>query len=167
MGMRGGFKVGYIRLDVADPGLRDGSGFAGEADVSADLTNRTSVQLFLSRGFQFSVFSGATYYLSTIYRAGLTQSLSRRSTLSYDVSFGRASYPGEGEALVPLDRYTTHSFSLSVRMARHLSVAFLGTLGRRARESGSLPSNRRFFGLSLAYGFPGSGLGSLVGELTR
>ncbi len=53
-GLRGGFKLGYTRLDLVDPGLRDGSGFAGEANVAADLTNRTSLQLFFSRGFQFS-----------------------------------------------------------------------------------------------------------------
>ena len=167
MDIRGGFKLGYMRLDVADPELADGSGFAGEADVSVALTQKTSAQLFFSRGFQFSVYSGAAYYLSTIYRAGLSQRLSRRATLSYDVSFGRTSYPEDGDIQGLSERYTTHTFSLNLRLARQLDVTFMGTLGRRMRGATGLPLDRQFFGLSLTYGFPATRMSSQIGELAR
>jgi hypothetical protein len=166
-GLRGGFKLGYIRLDLADPGLRDGSGFAGEANVSMDLTNKTSLQLFFSRGFQFSIFSGATYYLATAYRAGLLQRLSRRAVLSYDVFFGRAFYPRDGDIQGRGDRFVAHAVSLDLRLARHLGVVLMGTFGQRARDGGEIIRDRYFIGLGLTYGFPGSGVRSLLGELVR
>lgn len=169
LGLRGGFKLGYMRLDLANPGLMDGSGIAGEADVSAHLTHRTSVQFVFSRGFQFSIYSGATYYLSTLYRAGLSQSLSRRFILSYDVQFGSSSYPAVGDfQSLGGDRYSAHTFSLILRPARYMSMTLFGTLGRRVRPSADLTTRvRSFFGLSLTYGFPGNQMPSLIGELAR
>ena len=166
-GLRGGFKLGYIRLDLEDPGLRDGSGFAGEANVAADLTNRTSLQLFFSRGYQFSIFSGATYYLATTYRAGLSQLLSRKAVLSYDVSLGRAVYPRDGDIQGQGDRFVAHAVSLNLRLARHLGVVLMGTFGRRARVGSEITRDRYFVGLGLTYGHPGSGIPSLLGELVR
>jgi hypothetical protein len=169
LGLRGGFKLGYMRLDLANPGLTDGSGFTGEADISANLTHRTSVQLSFSRGFQFSIYSGATYYLSTLYRAGLSQSLSRRAMLSYDASFGSSSYPEVGDFQnLGGDRYSAHTLSLIVRPARYVNVTLFGTLGRRVRPSADVTTRyRSFFGLSLTYGSLGNTMPSLIGELVR
>jgi len=80
---RGALRLGYLRLDIADPGQPDGSGFSGEADVTIDLTRKTSIHARFSRGFEFSVYSGAVYYLSTNYGVGLIQHLSRRTNISY------------------------------------------------------------------------------------
>lgn len=165
VGLQGSFRLGYVRLDLANPELPNGSGFAGEADVTADLTNRTSVHILFSRGFQFSVYAGAAYYLSTRYGAGLSQRLSRWSTLSYDILFGQSSYPPGEDVQGLRDRYLTHTFSLNLRLARQLGVTFFGTLGMREREVDNLIHNRRFFGLSLTYGYPGVGMGPLLGRL--
>ena len=163
-GIRGGFRLGYVRLDISDPLYADGSGFAGSADISVDLTRKTSLRGFFSRGFQFSVYAGATYYMSTSYGAGLAQRLSRKATLSYDISLGRTSYPEEGEIQGVRDRYTAHGLSLRLRLARHLDMALQGTLSRREREAAELPLDRNFFGLSLTYGFSGSGMSSPGGR---
>lgn len=165
--IRGGFKVGYLRLDMDDPHLNDGTGFAGEADMTVDLTTRTAARLFFSRGFQFSIFSGATYYLSTVARAGLSHRLSRRATLTYDFAFGSSAYPQEDGAPGPGDRFLTHSVGLDLQLSRELGVALVGTFGQRKRDGDDAPRNRSFIGLNLTYGYPGSGVSSLLGELIR
>jgi hypothetical protein len=169
LNLRGGFKLGYMHLELANPALTDGSGFTGAADVSANLTHRTSAQISFARGFQFSIYSGATYYLSTLYRAGLSQSLTRRLILSYDVSFGSSSYPESGDVQsLGGDRYSAHTFSMIVRPVRYLSMTLFGTLGRRMRPSADVTTRyRSFFGLNLTYGSPGNGMSSLIGELAR
>jgi hypothetical protein len=156
-GFRGTIRLGYMRFDIVDPGLVDGSGFAGEADVTVDLAKRTSAHVFFSRGFQFSIYSSATFYLSTSYGAGLSQRLSRKATLSYDISLGYSSYPGDEDVPDLRNRHTKHSFGLSLRLARRLNVTFLGTLSRRVRDEADLSRYRNFFGLSLTYGFSGGG----------
>jgi hypothetical protein len=168
-GLRGGLKLGYMRLNLANPALTDGSGFAGEADVSLNLTHRTSVQAAFSRGFQFSIYSGATYYLSTLYRAGLSHNLSRRAALSYDASFGSSSYPDVGDFQnLGGDRYSAHTLSLIVRATRYLNMTLFGTLGRRVRPSADVTTRyRSFFGLNLVYGSLGNTMPSLIGEMVR
>ncbi len=86
IGIRGTVSLGYMRLDIDDPGVSDGAGFAGEAEISFEPMKKTTVRVIFSRGFEFSIYSGASYYLKTSYGAGLTRHLSRRASLSYDFS---------------------------------------------------------------------------------
>ena len=153
MGIRGGLRLGFTRLDVEDPLREDGSGFAGEGDISVDLTRKLSVRAFFSKGYQFSVYSGSSFYLSTTFGAGLSQRLSRKTAFSYSVSFGSRSYPEDADVQDLRDRYTTHAFSLNVRLARNLDVSLLGTLGRRKLDVSGTYLDRNFFGLNLTYGF--------------
>jgi len=157
-GIEGRLKLGYQRLDVIDSRFVDGSGFTGEADVSVSLMKRNAAHAFFSRGFQFSVFSGSSYYLATAYGGGISRLLSRKASLSYDISFGRVLYPGSEAPEGFLNRYTTHTFGLNLRLARHLSLGFLGTLGRRILDSSGLARNRNFFGFNLVYGSAGGGM---------
>jgi hypothetical protein len=166
-GIRGSIKLGYMRFDIVDPEFVDGSGFAGEADVTVDLAKRTSAHVFFSRGYQFSIYSGATFFLSTSYGAGLSQRLSRKATLAYDVSFGHSSYPEDGDVQGIRNRRTGHSFSLSLRLARHLNVTLLAMLNRRVQDATDLSRNRNFFGFSLTYGFSGGGLSAPGGGAGR
>ena len=80
-----------------------------------------------------------------------------RPSLSYDVSFGRAVYPRDGDIQGRGDRFVAHAVSLNLRLARHLGVVLMGTFGQRARDGGGTTRDRYFIGLSLIYGFPGSG----------
>lgn len=157
-GFRGAFRLGYRRLEVTDPGLPDGSGFAGEADVTVGLTRKTSVRAIFARGFEFSIYSGAVYYLSTTYGGALLQRLSRRTSLSYEVSLGRLSYPEDEGGISRLDRYTAHTVSFDIRLGRHLEASLSGTMNRRQLGTESPPRNRFFAGISLIYGSPGSGM---------
>jgi hypothetical protein len=157
-GFRGAFRLGYRRLEVTDPGLPDGSGFSGEADVTVDLTRKTSIRALFSRGFEFSVYSGAVYYLSTSYGGGLLQRLTRRTSLNYEISLGRLSYPEGTGGLSRLDRYVAHTLSLDIRLGRHLEASLLGILNRRRLGMEVPPRNRFFLGFSLVYGSLGIGM---------
>jgi hypothetical protein len=157
-GVRGSISLGYKRFDIIDPLPLDGSGFAGAVNVSAGLFEKTTGRAFFSRDFQFSAFSGASFYASTAYGGGITRLISRRTSFSYDISFGRITYPdaetgGGGTPVGIYNRYTTHSFSLNVRLARHLAITFLSTLGKRIVDASGLERNRNFFGFSMIYGF--------------
>jgi len=158
-GLRGSAMLGYLRLDVNDPLLKDGSGLVGEANIEGYLTRRMTGQVFFSRGFQFSVYSGASFYLGTTAGAGVTRHLSRKADLSYAFTYGRTSYANlfsGGEA--PSYRYLTHSLTLNLRLARHLSAALFGSFGQRDR-GGSQPLRERYFaGISLVYGLAGGGM---------
>jgi len=171
VGVQGSISLGYTRFDLIDPQFLDGSGFAGEATVSAQIMKRTTGRVFFSRGFQFSIYSGSTYYLSTAYGGGISRLLSRKVSLSYDISLGLSSYPvteaGGEEALSGVrNRYTAHTFSLGVRLARHLQITFLGRLSQRKQDATHRARNHNFFGFNLVYGFAGSGLSGLIGGLS-
>jgi len=155
---RGAFRLGYRRLEVTDPGLPDGSGFSGEANVTVDLTRKTSVHALFSRGFEFSVYSGAVYYFSTSYGGGLLQRLTRRTSLSYEISLGRLSYPEGTGGLSQLDRYVAHMVSLDIRLGRHLEASLSGILNRRRLGMEAPPRSRYFLGISLIYGSQGLGM---------
>jgi len=157
-GVRGAFRLGYLRLDIADPGQPDGSGFSGEANVTVDLTRKTSIRVLFSRGFEFSVYSGAIYYLSTRYGGGLLQRLSRRTSLSYEVFLGRMSYPEVGGVQSRLDRFTGHALSLNFRLARDLEAALSGAIDLRRLGAEATSRSRYFIGFSLTYGSAGSEL---------
>ena len=155
-GIRGSISLGYKRFDIIDPLLLDGSGLVGAVNVSAGLLAKTTGRAFFSRDFQFSAYSNATYYTSTAYGGGITWLLSRRTSIAYDISFARSSYPDDtmGGGL-PQDinyRYTTHIFSLNLRLARNLGIMVFGTIGRRIMNETGLAGNRNFFGFNLIYG---------------
>lgn len=167
VGIGGSLRLGYQRLDIIDSRFVDGSGFAGAADISVTFMKKNAVRAFFSRGFQFSVLSGSSYYLSTTYGGGISRLLSRKASLSYDISFGRSLYPGSGAPEGVLNRYTTHSFGLNIRLARQLSLGFLGTLGKRILDSSGLARNRNFFGFNLVYGSAGGTMSAPGGGLRR
>ena len=167
--VQGSISLGYKRFDIIDPLLTDGSGFVGRVDVSAGLFKRMSGRAVFSRDFSFSTYSSGTFYLSTSYGGGIGYRMSRRATLSYDLSFGRSAYPEAGGG-IPLGqnfRYTTHSFNLNLRLARNLGVTLLGTLGKRNVGDPGLGRNRNFFGFNLLYGNPSGTISAPTRGLSR
>jgi len=170
-GMQGSISLGYKRFDMIDPQFVDGSGFVGAVNVSLGLLARTTGRAFFSRDFQFSVYSNTTYYTSTAYGGGITWLLSRRTSIAYDISFDRSSYPDNtmGGGL-PQDinyRYTTHIFSLNLRLARNLGIMVFGTIGRRIMNETGLASNRNFFGFNLIYGITAGQISTPLRGLAR
>jgi hypothetical protein len=152
--------VGLMMIDMKDPGRKDGSGLVGEVSITARLSRRMSGQIMFQRGFQFSIYSGSSYYLSTSIGAGITRHLSRKANISYSFTYGSTSYPGaEPEAgTVRYYRYLTHTLRLGLRLARHVDMSFFGSFGQRDR-GGPAPLRSRYFGgLSLTYGFVGRGM---------
>ncbi|MCJ7486828.1 MAG: outer membrane beta-barrel protein, partial [Candidatus Aminicenantes bacterium] len=166
-GISGSLRLGYQRLDVIDPRFMDGSGLTGEADVSVSIMKRNAAHIFFSRGFQFSVYSNSSYYLATAYGGGISRLLSKKASLSYEISFGSSLYPGSGAPEGFLNRYTTHSFGLNLMLARQLSLGFLGTLGKRTLDSSGLTRNRNFFGFNLIYGSAGGAMSAPGGGMGR
>lgn len=170
-GIEGSASLGYMRVDILDPGQVDGSGFAGDVRLSVGIIRLTTARVFFSRGFQFSVFSGATYYTSTAYGTGITRLLSRRVSLSYDLQFERSSYPedeaGSGIPGIRNFRYVTHMASLNIRLSRNLSIAFLGTIGERSLDETDGARNQNFFGLNLVYGVPTGTISAPTRGLSR
>ena len=152
---QGSISLGYKRFNIVDPLLSDGSALVGSMDVSAGLFRRTSGRVFFSRDFTFSAFSSGTFYLSTVYGAGLSRLLSRHARCSYDLSFTRSTYPEAGTVGTPSglnSRYTTHNFNISVQLARDLEIHLLGIFGRRILDAQGLVTNRNFIGISMIYG---------------
>lgn len=170
-GVSGRINLGYRRLDVLGHGAKDYSGLTGNTGVSIGIMRFTAIRAFFSRGPQFSVYSGLTYYLQTIYGVGLARSLSRKTTLTYDFYYGRNEYPGGvtigGEAFGKrLDKYLTHSIGLSFRLSRVLGLNLMANLGKRDSEFGPRPTSRHYFlGFSLTYGYSSGGL-SMPGART-
>lgn len=166
-GISGKFSVGYTHLDLEDPRVPDGSGISGEAEVSFALFRKTSARIVFSRGFEFSIYSGANYYLLTRYGAGITRDLSRRSSLSYDFAYSVNDYPG-GSGLEDINnRFLNHTVSLSHRLSRSLALTLLGTFSQRTRLATDPVLNRGFFGLSLTYGSGAGRLAAPVRGLAR
>lgn len=153
--LQGSISLGYKTFDLVDPLYSDSSGLVGAADVSVGLLRKTSGRAFFSRDFTFSAYSNLTYYLSTVYGAGLSRLLSRHATLSYDLSFIRSDYPEAMSGGVPGGqdtRYTTHSINISLQVARNLEIGFQGIFSRRILEAQGLVTNRNFLGIRIAYG---------------
>lgn len=166
-GIRGNLSVGYTHLDIDDPGVSDGSGISGEAEISFDLLKRTTARIVFSRGFEFSVYSGASYYLMTRYGAGITRDLSRRASLSYDFVYTTNDYPGGSGFEDVNNRFLNHTVSLRHRLSRSLELTLLGTFSQRTRIATDPVQNRSFFGLNLIYGFGGGRLAAPVRGLAR
>jgi hypothetical protein len=169
--VQGSISLGYKLFDILDPLLTDGSGLVGAVDVSAGLFKRTTGRAFLSRDFAFSAYSSGTFYLSTNYGGGVSRQLSRRAIFSYDLSFIRSAYPqqnsGSGIPASQSYRYTTHRFSLSLRLARNLAITFLGTLSKRVLDDSGLSRNRNFYGLNIVYGFVAGAISAPARGLSR
>jgi len=166
-GIRGTLSLGYMRLDIDDPAVSDGSGFAGEAEISFEPMKKTTARVTFSRGFEFSVYSGASYYLATRYGAGLTRHLSRRASLSYDFSYVNNDYAGDSGFGGANNRFLSHAFSLNFKLARYLDMSLLGTLSQRARSATDPVRNRSFVGFNLVYGFGSPGMSAPARGLSR
>jgi len=169
-GMRGTISLGYKRFDVIAPQLADGSGLVGMVSVSAGLFEKTSARVVFSRDFQFSAYSSATFYAAVTYGGGVTRLLSRRTSISYDLSFVRSSYPEPGEeggSPGGINQYATHIFALNIRLAANLGITFLGNLGKRTLNESGPPMMRNFFGLTLVYGSPPTQIFDPVSGLSR
>jgi hypothetical protein len=169
--VQGSISLGYKLFDILDPLRADGSGFVGAVDVSAGLFKKTTGRAFISRDFAFSVYSSGTFLLSTNYGGGVSRQLSRRATFSYDLSFSQSAYPQEDPGSgIPTGqgyRYTTHSFRLSIRLARNLAITFLGTLSEGILDNSGLAKNRKFFGLNMVYGFAAGAISAPARGLSR
>jgi hypothetical protein len=166
-GIRGTLSVGYTHLDIEDPGVSDGSGISGEAEISFDLLKKTDMRIVFSRGFEFSVYSGASYYLNTRYGAGITRDLTRRISLSYDFTYGNNDYPTDSGYENVNNRFLSHTLSLELQLARHLNLTLLGTLSQRTRAVTDPTATRSFVGFNLTYGLGGGRMSAPVGGLTR
>lgn len=168
---QGSVNLGYMRFDMKDPQFVDGSGLAGAVDLSVGLLRRTEVRGFFSRGFQFSVYSGASYYIATAYGGGITRRLSRRAFLRYVLTFGQVDYPKDeingGIPQGSRSRYTNHMASLEIRLAQNLAMTFVGTLGERLFGETAQARNRNFFGLNLVYGYPAGRISASVRGMAR
>ncbi len=169
MRFQGSANLGYMSLDLKNPLLRDGSGLSGIVNLSAGLSRKTMVRTYYSRGFEFSVYSGASYFIGTSYGGGIAQRLSPRVSLSYDLAFGLVDYPrGEaGEVTFPGYRYTTHTANLSVMFRRNLTVTFFGTFGQRRLGPSGEARSRNFLGLNLSFGAPMGTVAIPMGGVVR
>ena len=157
-GIRGSAKIGYQYLDVLDPSQKDFSGLAGDIGVSLGIMKLTALRFFFSRGSQFSVYAGRTYYLETACGMGLRRSLTKHIVFTYDLGYSRNDYPaGEVSMVNPpeksADKYLTHAFALNVRIRKDLEISLLADLGQRNSKLAPRPfSKHAFFGFSLTYG---------------
>jgi hypothetical protein len=163
-GVSGRINLGYRRFDVLGHGAKDYSGLVGNTDVSIDIMRFTAIRAFFSRGPQFSAYSGLIYYLQTVYGVGLARSLSRKTTLTYDFSYGRNEYKG-GETIGDevsgnrLDKYMAHSIGLNFRLGRALGLNLMANLAKRDSAFAPRPTSRHYFiGFSLTYGYSSGGL---------
>jgi hypothetical protein len=169
-GIRGRLNLGYKRLDFLDPRQKDLAGLVGNTGISLEIMKRTAVQVFFSRGPEFSSYSNQSSYLQTIYGAGLAHSFTRKALFAYDMYQGKNDYPrtgiASGDSLEKgIDRYATHSFRLNFRLGRNIVLNVLASLSKRDSKLAPRPvSHRNFFGLSLMYGHS-SGNSSLSGTL--
>ena len=80
--------LGYMRLDIDEPGVPDGSGITGEADISFEFLKKNDRRGYRFPGaFNSRSIPGPAIYLSTRYGAGIARRLSRRASLTYDFSY--------------------------------------------------------------------------------
>lgn len=164
-------RLGYMKFDVLAPGQPDGDGLVGDVDLSVGIFRLTNARLYYSKGFEFSIYSGATFYAERNFGGGLTRLLSRRTSLSYDLTFGQSSYPSVGDGTGPfsgvLYRFTTHRLVLSSSLNRFLRVSLTGTMGRRVTAESGQAWNRFIVAFSLDYGTPVGAEAGPIGGLLR
>jgi hypothetical protein len=154
--MRGSATLGYTRFDVLDPTRDDGDGFTGEGSLSLGIMRLTTAEVHYARSYEFSMYSGGTFFTHTAFGGAIARRMSRTLTLTYDLSFGRGKYPeildGGGIPAGIYGRYTTHMLSLDLLLSRNMTLTVLGTLGRRLRTESGEASTRAFIGCGLVYG---------------
>jgi hypothetical protein len=164
-------RLGYMKFDVLDIAQPDGYGLVGDVDLSMGIFRLTNARLFYSKGFDFSIYEAATFFAEQSYGIGLAHLFSRRTTLSYDLTFGQSSYPttgtAEGAPSGVLYRFRTHMMSLSTTLTRYFRISLTGTLGRRVTAETGQVWNRYTIGLSLDYGTPASPDTGPAGGLLR
>jgi hypothetical protein len=163
-------RLGYMKFDVLAPGQPDGDGLVGDVDLSVGIFRLTNARLYFSKGFEFSIYTGATFYAERNFGGGITRLLSRRTSVSYDLTFGQSSYPRLGEEEGPfsgvLYRFTTHRLYLSSSLSRFFRVSLTGTMGRRVTAETGQAWKRYIIALSLDYGTPsGADMGPIGGLL--
>ena len=169
--IEGSVRLGYMVFDVRDIGQPDGSGLVGDVDLTVGIFRLTNARVFYSKGFEFSIYSGATFFVQQSYGFGISRDFSRRTSLSYDLTFGRSSYPTTAADENPVSgveyRFGTHRVSLSKAVARNLRISLAGTLGQRATSETSQVWHRYIIGLSLEYGTPPGPVSTPIGGLLR
>jgi hypothetical protein len=167
----GYLRVGYMNFNVLDPTQPDGAGLVGDVDLSVGVFRLTDARFFYGKGYEFSIFEEATFYVEQNYGFGLTRLLSRRTSLAYDLTFGQSTYPrtaAGGEAFSGvLYRFATHRLSLSKTFSRYFRVSLTATLGRRVTAETGQVWNRYLLGVSLDYGTPPGPEAGPVGGLLR
>jgi hypothetical protein len=172
-GLRGSINIGYKRLNVLDPVMKDYSGLSGNTRVSLGIIKLTALHFFISLGPQFSVYSSRTYYLQTSYGAGLARSLTRNILFDYDFYYSRNIYSiqevnGGDSSEQVADRYATHSFRLNLRLRKTLEITLLANLSRRKSQLTPRPvSGQNFIGFSFTYGVVSGESSMLAGSNSR
>jgi hypothetical protein len=171
-GLRGTIKIGFQYLDVLDPLHKDYLGLSGKTEVFLGIMKLTALHVFFSMGPQFSAYSSRTYYVQTIYGAGLSRALSRKVLFSYNFFYGRNKYPAEeiaggSSSGRSADRYMAHAFNLNFRLGRELELSLLANFGGRKSQLAPRPDVRRgFIGFSLTYGYLSGGLSLRPGPMS-
>jgi len=166
-GIEGGFSLGYQELDLKDPYFVDGSGITGQGDISFQFLRRTRLQAFFSRGFQFSIYSGVSYYLATTLGGGVTRQFSRKTAFHYVFSYGRIYYPTTGAPEGFFTHYMAHMISLELRLSKSLIVTGFAALGRRVMEQNNEAQSRNFFGINIIYGYPPARISAPIRRMTQ
>ena len=132
---QGSISLGYKRFDILDAAYMDGSGFVGAVNVSVGIFKKTMARAFFSRDFDFSVYSDATFYLSTAIGRRDQPSAVEKDDVRIRRVFrserlSRWTRP-QGSRSAQDFEYINHAFNLNVRLARHLGIMFQVTLDRR------------------------------------
>jgi len=171
-GVGGSIRLGYMRVNMNDPQRLDGSALVGRINLSLKLLKKTEGRVVYSRGYQFSGYSGATFYLVSSLGGGVSERVSRRTTISYDILLSGHSYPAENVETgnIPSDfygRYTAHIFKIDIRLAQNLGIGFSGTLARRKRVESGQFRDVGTCSLHLVYGAATGMIPSPVGSLLR
>lgn len=149
-------RLGYMKFDVLAPEVPDGAGLVGDVDLSVGIFRLTDARLFYSKGYEFSIYEGATFYGEQNYGAGITRHLSRHTFLSYELSFGRSSFPQPAEngttPLGVLYRFSAHRLNVTTMLSKYLRISLSGTLGRRLTSQTGQAWNRYTVGVTIDYG---------------
>ncbi len=95
-GIQGRLNLGLKRFDILDRQKKDYTGLVGNTNLAIGLVSLTTVRGFFARDVQFSAFADYTYFLQTVYGAGLAHFLTRRILVGYDFVLGRNTYPAPG-----------------------------------------------------------------------
>lgn len=168
-GIVGTASLGYSYFNVLDVGQADGSGFIGNVNLTMGILRLTTARIFYSRGFQFSIYSGTTYYVQQAYGLGIGRMMSRKSSISYDLYVGRSSYPptDTGEPSGEPRRITAHTLSLNMALSRNLRFTFYGSVGQKVILATDQARNRAFIGFNLVYGTSAAAISSPLGGISR